>query len=179
MRSLKTICCVALAVFLFVVSCKSNSKKIENVVATRTIANDSIPKPIGFVNDFEGWFSKEEIHHLDSIIKQHEKQTSNQICIVTIDSSFCSSKDFDTFALQLHNAWGVGTKEKNNGVVICLSKQMRKARINNGRGIEAFLSNEETKKIIDTKMLPHFKEGNYYQGTLNGLLAILFWLEKK
>jgi uncharacterized protein len=170
---LKKLLYIFFASFLFIVCCKGQGKKIENVVATRIIASDSIPKPVGRVNDFEHWFSKDEIHSLDSIIRQHEKETTNQIAIVTINSSFCSSKDFETFVLQLHRTWGVGTKEKNNGVVICLSKQMKKVRINNGSGMEEILSNEETKKIIDKIMTPEFKKGNYYTGTLNGLLAVI------
>lgn len=165
-------------VFVLIFSCKSQPEKIANTKPTRVIAADSIPKPIGLVNDFEHIFSTLEIAQLDSIIRKHHQKNSNQICIVTLDSTYTNKIDFDTFVFQLHNTWGVGEKVKNNGVVIAVSKQLRKVRINNGYGIELIFTNEQAKIIIEKIMIPQFKNGQFYEGTRNGLLAIIEQLEK-
>lgn len=162
-----------LFVLFVLLGCKSQGNETKDAGINKSIANDSIPKATGFVNDLEKLFTPQQVVTLDSIIRDHEKQTSNQIAILTIDSSFCNKKDFDSFVLQVHNAWGIGTKEKNNGVLICISKQMKKVRINNGYGIEKILSNEETKKIIDQTMLPELSKGDYYRATFNGLMAVV------
>lgn len=171
-------CSVVCLLLFSILSCNGQPEKIANLTPTKFITTDSIPKPIGLVNDFEHLFSAKEIKELDSIIRKHQQKNSNQICIVTIDSAFTNKLNFDTFTFQLHNTWGVGEKEKNNGVVIAVSKQLRKVRINNGHGIEAILTNEQSKIIIEKIMIPQFKNEHFFEGTRNGLLAVIEHLEK-
>ena len=80
-----------------------------------------------------------------------------------------STEQFDGFVLHIHETLGVGKKDKDNGIVIGISKSLRKMRISNGSGIEKLLSDEQTKLIIDTQFIPFFKQSDYYNGTLNGL----------
>lgn len=167
----------SLLLFTFL-SCNSQPERIENIKPTRVIAADSIPKPIGFVNDFEHLFSAQEVIQLETIISKHQQKSSNQICIVTLDSTYIHKIDFDTFVFQLHNTWGIGEKVKNNGIVIAVSKQLKKVRINNGYGIEAIFTNEQAKIIIEKIMIPQFKNGQFYEGTRNGLLAVIKQLEQ-
>ena len=103
----------------------------------------NIPKAIGYVNDFEQVFTSIQISILDSIITGHEKLTSDEIAIVTLDSNQLDKCSLDDFSLKLAREWGVGKKEKNNGVVIAICTSLRKIRIQNGYGIEKIISNEE------------------------------------
>jgi uncharacterized protein len=72
---------------------------------------------------------------------------------------------------------GVGKKDKYNGIGILISINLRKIRIEVGYGLESKLTDEEAKKIVDTIIIPEFKNGNYYLGTLYGLKAILKEIE--
>ncbi len=130
-------------------------------------------KQIGCINDYEHIFSDDQISDLDSIISEFDKETKNEIAIVTIDSSWTTKESFDSFTLAIAENWGVGKKVKNNGILIGISTGLRMIRINNGYGIEAKLTDAETKKIIDDIILPEFKKGNYFEGTKNGLLALM------
>jgi uncharacterized protein len=131
------------------------------------------PVGTGWVTDFEGIFKDNEKHILDSIISDYEKRTTNEIAIITIRDDQTTKEAFDDFVLQIHNTWGVGKKGINNGIVLGISRQLRKIRISTGYGIEGKLTNEEAKNIIDTIMLPEFGKGNMFLGTRNGLLAII------
>ena len=135
--------------------------------------NDSLPKPVGYVNDFENILSTSEERYLDSIIRDFENRTTNQIAIITVDTSMVKKTDFDNYILRIFNAWGVGQKEKNNGIVIGFSRSYRMIRIENGRGIEKILSNGETKTIVDSAFIPLFKKGLYFDGVVSGLNAIM------
>ena len=146
----------------------STSKKV-----SAESKNTHFSKPIGYTNDFEHILSPNEIDALDSIIKFFENETTIQIAIVTLDSSYVAKEKFDYFITALGNAWGVGQKNKKNGIMIGVSASLRKIKISNGYGIEAKLSDNETKKIIDEIILPEFKEGNYYKGLKKGLAAIM------
>jgi uncharacterized protein len=130
-------------------------------------------KSLGSTSDYEHIFTSDQISELDSIISKFEKETTNEIAIVTIDSSWTTKERFDSLVLTIANDWGVGKKGINNGLVIGISTGLRKIRISNGYGIEAKLTDAETKKIIDDIILPEFKKGNYFIGTKNGLLALM------
>ncbi len=130
-------------------------------------------KPLGWISDYEHIFSDSQISELDSIISDFEKETANEIAIVTIESSWTTKEIFDSLTLAIANNWGIGKKDKNNGILIGISTGLRKIRINNGYGIEAKLTDAETKKIIDDIILPEFKKGNYFEGTKNGILALM------
>jgi len=75
--------------------------------------------------------------------------------------------------MEIGNHWGVGQKGKNNGVVIGIAPQLRKIRIENGYGIQKILSDEETKQIIDSLIIPEFRKADYFEGTRKGLMAII------
>jgi uncharacterized protein len=146
-----------------------------------TLARTPIPeKPTGWVADFENIFTPEERFILDSLINSHELNYSNEVAIVTLtlDSILItSSEEFDNFSLTLFKKWGIGKKEKNNGIGILISTNLRKIRIDTGTGLTGKLTDEEAKKIIDTIIIPKFKNGEFYLGVLCGLQAILDEIE--
>ncbi len=135
------------------------------------------PESKGWINDYENLFSYDEARILDSVISDFESKTSNEIAIITVDSTILKNEEFNAFAFNIANYWGVGKKDKNNGILICISVQQRKIRIENGLGIEKRLTNDMTKKIIDETILPNFKHGEYFQGALQGLKSIIKTLD--
>ena len=134
---------------------------------------DSVPKPVGFVNDFEDIFSTSQEEFLDSMIGAYREKTTIQIALITVDTLMISREGFDNYILKIANTWGVGQKEKNNGITIGISRGYRAIRIQNGYGIEKVLSDSQTKAIIDTAFIPSFKKEQYFKGTVNGLKAIM------
>ena len=130
------------------------------------------PAPQGFVNDFEGIFSKEEILELNKIIINQEKQSAFQIVIVSI-KSFAPFETLSDYSLKIANYWGVGQKGKNNGIAIVFGKQIRQIRIQIGKGLENKLSDEKGEKIIDNIIIPEFKKGDFYSGIKKGLIEII------
>ncbi|MEI7501285.1 MAG: TPM domain-containing protein [Bacteroidota bacterium] len=130
------------------------------------------PAYIGYVNDFERILTQKQIKELNDIISKHEKETINEIVIVTISSIEPYKTLFD-YSIALANYWGIGKKDKNNGVAIVFGKQIRQIRIQVGYGLENKLKDEEAKKIIDNAIIPEIKKGDYYTGIKNGLLEII------
>jgi uncharacterized protein len=140
---------------------------------------DSLPNPVGWVNDFEGLFTNKQKQHLDSIIENFKRETEIEIAIVTVDSSATSRERFDSLTLYMANKWGVGQAGKDNGILIGISKGHKKIRIQNGYVIEKLISDDETKMIIANYFLPAFKSGNYYTGTRDGLIKLIDLLKLK
>jgi len=137
-----------------------------------------IPKPIGWTNDFVQLFSVSETQSLDSLIDKFEKETTVEISVATIDSFIRGPIDLEPYALLMARTWGLGKKEKDNGILIVIAKDLRRINIQNGYGIEKILTNDETKFIIDSTIVPLFKRGRLYEGTREGILAIMSKLRK-
>jgi uncharacterized protein len=68
---------------------------------------------------------------------------------------------------------GNGQKNKNNGILILLSKSDRKVDIEIGYGLESFITDYDSKRIIDEIIVPAFQNGNYYNGLDNATNRIL------
>lgn len=131
-----------------------------------------LPKSIGWVNDFEDILTTAQEQKLTDIIVEFDKKTTNQIAIVTVHD-ISPYENMKTYATALGNHWGVGQKDKHNGLVIVVSKNLRKVWISTGLGTEKVLTNEICKKIIDEKMIPEFRQGNSFEGLVKGLNELI------
>lgn len=135
-------------------------------------ADVKFPNRLGYVNDFEGILSPEQVKELNDLVANHEEESSNEIVLVTIGSFEPYPSLFD-YSLALANEWGVGKKDKKNGIAIVFGKQIRQIRIQVGYGLENKLKDEESKRIIDYIVVPEFKKGDYYAGLKKGLAEII------
>ncbi len=150
-----------------------NAKYIpENGFQSKSGTNIIFPEALGYVNDFGNMLTHEEKKELDSLIRQHEKNTTDQIAIATFDTVNILKTEFDDFTLQLANSWGIGQKDKNNGVLIAICSKMHRLRIHTGKGIEKRFTNAAAKLVVDSVMIPEIKTGNYFIALKKGLNEI-------
>lgn len=122
-------------IILFTVSCSAQSVNNEKI-ASNGIEVLNYPSPIGYVNDFASMLDSSEVYRLEDKLKEYDELTTNQIVIIIINDKNLNEENFDKYSLDISNYWGVGTKEKNNGLTIVLSPELRKIRINTGTGTE-------------------------------------------
>lgn len=155
---------VHIFIFTFIFSSCQTNLNNQKEIQFNTSKGISFPNPIGYVNDFASILDSFEIINLETKIDSFEKNTSNQISIVIINMQELTEANFEQYALDLSNYWGVGTKEKNNGLTIVFSPHLRKIRICTGIGIENIITDDICKNIMDNIMIPEFKNGNYYNG---------------
>ena len=133
--------------------------------------------PIGFVLDRETVLTQEQHSRLDSLFRAHEMLTGNEIALVT--SSTFNGRTAKDFAVAFGDSVGVGKKRKDNGVVIAFSKDRREVFIATGRGMERVLHDTICARIIEQKMLPHFKADDPFGGLWNGSLSLVEFLESR
>ncbi|TNE80972.1 MAG: TPM domain-containing protein [Bacteroidetes bacterium] len=135
-----------------------------------------VPPP--FVLDREELLSDEEEELLYSLCAKHEQGTGNEILILTTPDL----GDSDTalvYATRVGQVMGVGKTDKNNGVVILLSKGKKQVAIAEGLGLEKILSEDITSALVDTLMLPKASNGEYYEVMKGTAVAITGFLEGK
>ena len=130
-----------------------------------------------WIFDYENDLTQNQRNMLDSLYIAHEKKTTNEIALVTT-SNYGSDTNILFFAVNFGREHGVGKKSKNNGVVIAYSEANRKVMISTGLGTEKVLKDEIAKRIIDSIMIPHFKQGEIFNGLWKGSKAIVDFLER-
>lgn len=129
------------------------------------------PSPPKAVNDFANLLEPFQRQALEQKLEAYNDSTSSAIVIITVSN--LNGYDIEQVALKYLRDWGIGTKEKNNGVVILVSANDHKARIETGYGMEGVLPDILAKQIIDERMIPFFKNGDYYAGLNNTVDAII------
>ena len=120
------------------------------------------PNPPRLVNDFVMKLSPTELSSLEQKLKIYADTTSTQIAIVIVKTT--GDSDPYDYAIKIAKDWGVGQKDKNNGLVLLWATETRKLRIVTGRGMEATITDAVSKRIINTILKPYFQAGQFYQG---------------
>jgi uncharacterized protein len=140
------------------------------------VAQKSIParpSPPRLVNDYINLLSEGERNRLEQKLVAYNDSTSTQIAIV-IEQSLGGNEIVD-YTQRLSEQWGIGNKQKDNGILIYIAFDDRKLRIATGYGVEGFLTDAMSKRIIDNVVGPAFREQNYYNG-LDRATDIIFQL---
>lgn len=136
------------------------------------------PSPERLVNNlskqFPDFLSAQQEKELEDTLRALSNNSSNQICVLIIDD--INGMAASDYAVQLLNKWGVGQKDKNNGVVILVkpaaSAGDRDLAISVGYGLEGAITDLETKHISENEIIPEFKQGNYFEGLMKGCRAL-------
>jgi len=136
-----------------------------------SVNSTEIPFLAGHVNDTAGILSSETIGALETALKAHEDSTSNQVAVLTIPS--LEGEEIEQYSIRVVEAWKLGHKRKDNGVLLLISRDDRKVRIEVGRGLEGDLPDITCGAIIRKEIIPRFKDGDYNGGVQAGVAAIL------
>ncbi len=129
-----------------------------------------IPSPRGYANDFAGVIAAEDEEKIALLGLELEQKTGAQLAVVTVQEM--GGVTAEEYAVRLFETWGIGNKEKDNGVLLFLAMQERRLRIEVGYGLEGVVSDGISGEILDRYVLPRFRENDYSQGMLLGAQAI-------
>jgi uncharacterized protein len=140
-------------------------------LAVPALADPPIPPLTGRVMDQARVLDQATIDALTRQLADHEAQTSNQVVVVILSSL----KDYtiEQWGRALLNGWGIGQRDKNNGVVLVVAPLERRLRIEVGYGLENKLSDSAAADIIQNEIIPRFKNGDTKGGITAGVNAIL------
>lgn len=154
----------ALILFCFFYSVFALAQSVNNAVPQR-------PEPPVLVNDFAGLLTADQKGALEKKLVAFDKESSTQIAVAVVKN--LQGYEISEYALAVLRKWGVGQKDKNNGVVLLVSLEDRKLRIETGYGAEGALPDATCKHIIDDQIVPYLKEKDYYGGLNIGTDAII------
>ncbi|MUG93703.1 hypothetical protein F7734_15255 [Scytonema sp. UIC 10036] len=119
--------------------------------------------------------SPEAEAQLNKMISNLEAKNGTEIAVVTVLETQPATSP-KAFATELFNIWGIGKKNKNNGALFLTSTGDRRVEIERGSGLQKSLSDRKIQQIIDTDIIPRFRQEYLEAGILKGtenLIAIL------
>ena len=139
-----------------------------------SLSGKDVPPPSNaLVTDFAGVLSPGESAALERKLLAYNDSTSTQIAVV-LDRSLEGDDLFD-YSFRLAEAWGIGRRGKDNGVLLYVAFQERKIIFQTGYGAEGFLPDALAKRIIENVLAPAFRQQRYFEG-LDGATDIVMQL---
>ncbi len=132
-------------------------------------------RPAGPVLDLAGAIDPPALAELDRLCRRIDASGKGVLVVAVLPS--LEGDSIESYANRLFAAWGIGHKDRNNGVLLLVSMGDRKVRIETGYGVEALLPDGRCGEIIRRDILPKFKAGDPAGGMLAGAVAIVAALE--
>lgn len=127
-----------------------------------------------YVSDQTGKLSTAQVATLNHKIDQISKTSANQFGVLLLQNM--DGDSVEDVAYTTFNAWGIGKKGLDNGILIVVSLQERKSRIETGKGVGGEVTDVQSSQILGAHLNPHLKKGEFAEGfseTIDAVNALL------
>jgi uncharacterized protein len=137
------------------------------LLAALLVGCNRTPQLEGRVTDLAHVFSVTERERITNMLAAYEAETSHQFVVLTVPT--LSGEPIESYSLRVANAWRLGRKGVDNGILITLAMQEHAARIALGLGFEPYISDAKAQQIMDESMVPALRKGQFAEGVESGL----------
>lgn len=133
-------------------------------------AAEEFPKPVGAVNDFAAVIPDQYKARMEALSREVLEKTGTAVVVATVKS--IGDDGAEDYASRLYQAWGIGKKGEDKGVLIFLAVTERKIRIETGYGVEGILPDGLVGEILDEYTIPYLKQKDYGKGLFGAMAAV-------
>ena len=130
----------------------------------------AVPKLKDRVIDQTGVLSGQERSDLERALKLQEAATDAQVAVLLVPSTL--PETLEQYGIRVVEAWKLGDKGRDDGVLILVAIGDRRLRIEVGYGLEGVLPDATARRIVDETITPHFKRRRYFDGLKAGIAEI-------
>src|SRR3954463_14751677 len=131
----------------------------------------AVPPLTGRVVDQTGTLSSGDIASLTRTLADLQARKGSQIAVLIVPTT--DGEAVEQFSLRVAEAWKIGRKKIDDGVLLVVAKNDRHLRIEVGYGLEGALTDVTAKRIIDEIITPRFRSGDFAGGISDGVNGIL------
>ncbi len=124
-----------------------------------------------YVNDYADIIPAGEERRLEGELARFDRETSNQILVVTLAS--LDGLPVEEVTLAFAEKWKPGQKGRDNGVIVGVFPNDRQARIEVGYGLEPVITDALAAGILQNEMIPAFRQGTWAAGVSAGVAALM------
>lgn len=135
-----------------------------------TVPNTKLQNAATYISDPDNLIDDASKAQINSALAATEDSTTAEVFVVALKST--GDVDIKQFATELFNYWHIGKKSKDNGLLILMVEDQYKVTFETGYGVEGVLPDAICMRIINDKILPYMKGGNYGEGLLSGVKAV-------
>jgi uncharacterized protein len=133
-------------------------------------AEPAFPVLTGRIVDEAGLLTPDARAAIEAKLAALEAKSTDQVAVVTLRT--LEGYPIEEYGYQLGRKWGIGQKDKNNGILLIVAPNERKVRIEVGRGLEPIMTDAMSKLIIENAILPEFRRGDFSAGISAGVRDI-------
>ena len=130
-----------------------------------------MPPLTGRVVDQTGTLSASDIAALDQKLKEFEERKGSQIAVLIVPTT--APEAIEQYGLRVAEQWKLGRKGVDDGALLLIAKNDRRARVEVGYGLEGALNDATARRIIDEVIGPKFRTGDFAGGITDGVDRIL------
>jgi uncharacterized protein len=142
------------------------------------LAQSSYPKRADtYINDYANLLTTDTAARIRGWLMDLKRSRDIDMTVLTINrlSDYDSrNPTIESFATGLFNTWGIGNGMTNRGILLLVSRDDRKLRLEIGSGYDRYIYNRKAQKVIDVYILPAFRQDNYDTGIEKGVRATIF-----
>jgi uncharacterized protein len=135
----------------------------------------TFPKLSGYIVDEADLLPPADEAALDAKLAAFEARSKRQLVVATV--SDLGGADIADYGVRLGRAWGIGSKDRNDGAIFLIAPNERRMRIEVGYGLEPVLTDAMAGRIIRDTVTPRFKDGDFVGGISAGTDAIITQIE--
>lgn len=127
----------------------------------------AVPPLTARVTDLTGTLTAEQKSTLEQRLAAFEARKGSQVAVLMLPST--KPEEIEQYALRVGEAWKIGRKGTDDGVILVVAKDDRRLRIEVGYGLEGAISDAVAKRVISETITPKFKTGDFYGGISDGV----------
>ncbi|AMP01523.1 repair family protein [Collimonas arenae] len=151
-------------------------------VLAQTMAQQvPVPPLQSHVTDLVGMLQPDQRATLDNVLSQYEERTGSQIAVLLLSKT--EPEGIEDYAVRVADAWKLGRKGIDDGVILLVAKDnpkaLRRMMILTGRGVQGSLTDAQSKRILQDIIAPYFVKNDYYGGLTAGVSAIMPLLDSE
>lgn len=134
-------------------------------------AEVAVPALTARVTDLTATLDAQQVQSLESRLAAFEAKKGAQVAVLLLPTT--QPETIEQYSIRVAEAWKLGRKGVDDGVLLLVAKEDRTMRIEVGYGLEGALNDATAKRIVAEIITPFFKRGEFYQGIDAGTAAII------
>lgn len=134
-------------------------------------AQQPIPPLTARVTDLTATLSAAERQALEQKLAALESAKGSQLAVLIVPTT--EPEGIEQYAIRVAEAWKLGRKGVDDGVLLLVAKEDRAVRIEVGYGLEGVIPDAVAKRIVEERIIPRFRAGDYNGGIHAGVDALI------
>lgn len=135
----------------------------------------AVPALRGPVTDLTGTLTPQQAAQIEQRLREFEAQKGSQIAVLLVPTT--RPETIEQYSIRVVDAWQLGRKGTDDGVLLLVAKNDRAVRIEVGRGLEGALPDAIANRITDQVIVPRFRQGDFSGGLDEAVTRIIAVVE--